>query len=117
MDAMAHGSPRPKKTLTAFEPVIFPTAASAFGELLAALILANVSGSDVPRATSVIADTDSSMLRTHPKTVANSPTMNVMIPIYVNATKKAGPPPHILGGGIVAKMTCHPIVMNYIKAS
>lgn len=81
MDAITHGKPRPKKTFTAFEPVILPIAASAFCEFYAADILANVSGREVPKATRVMAATDSSILSTHPRTVANSPTTNVIIPI------------------------------------
>ena len=80
---------------------MFPTAASALGEPLAAAIEAKVSGSDVPRATKVMAATDSSIPRVHPKTVANSPTINVIIPINVKATKNAGPPPHMFDGGMV----------------
>lgn len=71
---MAHGSPQPKKTLTAFDPVILPTAASALSDYLAAVILANVSGRDVPKATRVIEATDSLIYSTQPRTVATSPT-------------------------------------------
>ena len=81
MDAIIHGNPRPKKTLTAFDPVILPTAVSAYYECLAADIDAKVSGNEVPRATSVIAATDSSIPRAHPRTVANSPTIKVTTPI------------------------------------
>ena len=96
---------------------MFPTAASALGDPFAAAIEAKVSGSDVPRATRVMAETDSSIPRAHPKTVANSPTMNVIIPMKVKATKNDGPPPMMFDGGINAKRTFHPIVKNYIIAS
>jgi hypothetical protein len=52
---ITHGSPRPKKTFTEFDPVTLPTAESAYSEDLAAVILANVSGTEVPIATIVIA--------------------------------------------------------------
>ena len=52
---MTQGSPRPRKTLTEFEPVTFPMALSAFFSLAAAVLLAKVSGREVPRATNVIA--------------------------------------------------------------
>jgi hypothetical protein len=49
MVAKSQGSPSPKKTLTLFEPVTFPIALSALGLSSAAVLLANVSGSDVPK--------------------------------------------------------------------
>ena len=52
---MTHGRPRPKNTLTELDPVTFPTAESACSDYLHAVILAKVSGSEVPRATKVIA--------------------------------------------------------------
>ena len=52
---ITHWRPRPKNTFTEFDPVTFPTAASAYCDDLAAVILANVSGSEVPTATNVIA--------------------------------------------------------------
>lgn len=55
MVATTHGRPRPRNTLTEFDPVTFPTAASAYLSYCAATLLANVSGRDVPRATNVIA--------------------------------------------------------------
>ena len=58
VEAIAHGNPRPKKTLTELEPVMFPIAASANSDVLAAVILAKVSGRDVPNATKVMAVTD-----------------------------------------------------------
>lgn len=58
---MTQGRPHPKNTLTAFDPVMLPTAESAFSDYLAAVILANVSGKEVPNATKVMAVTDSLM--------------------------------------------------------
>ena len=57
MAAMTHGSPRPRKTLTEFDPVTFPMALSACFSPTAAAREANVSGRDVPRATNVMAVT------------------------------------------------------------
>ena len=48
---MTQGIPRPRKTFTELLPVILPMAASAVSSLVAATLLANVSGNDVPRAT------------------------------------------------------------------
>ena len=56
---MIHGRPSPKKTLTQFDPVTFPIQESAYSDCWAAAILAKVSGSDVPRATIVMAVTES----------------------------------------------------------
>lgn len=106
---MAHGRPQPKNTFTAFDPLIFPTASSALSCCLAAVILANVSGKDVPRATTVMAATDSLIPMQHPNTVATSPTTNVTNPIYARDVTKHGPPAYKLGGGQVAKNTFQPI--------
>ena len=61
--AIAHGSPRPKNTFTLLDPVTLPMAESAdrpaYSEVLAAVILAKVSGNEVPRATRVMAVIDS----------------------------------------------------------
>ena len=56
MAAMSHGSPSPKNTLTEFDPVTLPMALSACFSPTAAALLANVSGSEVPKATKVIAE-------------------------------------------------------------
>ena len=61
MQAITHGRPSPRNTLTEFEPVMFPIAESAYWEDLAAAIDAKVSGRDVPRATRLIAVIESSM--------------------------------------------------------
>ena len=52
---MNHGMPSPRKTLTEFEPVMLPIELSAYFSFCAAIRLANVSGSDVPSATIVMA--------------------------------------------------------------
>lgn len=52
---MSQGSPKPKNTLTELLPVTLPTALSAYFSCTAADLEANVSGSDVPSATNVIA--------------------------------------------------------------
>lgn len=51
------GRPRPTKTLTELEPVTLPMAVSAVSDYLAAVILAKVSGREVPMATKVMAVT------------------------------------------------------------
>lgn len=55
MEAIIHGIPRPMNTLTELLPVTFPIALSAVFSDTAAILLAKVSGSDVPRATNVMA--------------------------------------------------------------
>jgi len=84
--------PRPKNTFTEFDPVTLPIAASASLSYFAAVILAKVSGSDVPKATNVIAVIDGGTKRTHPKSVANFSTIAVTIPIIIREpTKQAHP--------------------------
>ena len=94
--------PIPRKTLTEFDPVTFPMAESAYGEDLAADILARVSGKDVPIATRVIPATDGFMLITQPNTVATSPTIVVIIPSRRSDTMKVAHPPQIWVGGAIA---------------
>ena len=55
MAAMIHGIPRPIKTLTELLPVTFPMELSAVFSEVAAILLAKVSGREVPRATKVMA--------------------------------------------------------------
>ena len=96
---ITHGNPSPKNTFTELDPVTLPTAESAYLEVLAAVILANVSGREVPTATRVMAVIYGSRLRTHPINSATSPTIPVMTPIMVRATTNAYlPPPHLMGG-------------------
>ena len=88
--ATSHGKPNPKKTLTELDTVTLPTAESAYFSAYAAAILAKVSGSEVPKATRVIAVIPSSMPRTHPKSRANSATIAVTTPIITKEMKKHG---------------------------
>ena len=96
---------------------MLPIAASAYSEVLAAVMDANVSGREVPRATRVIAVMESSMDRMQPKRVANSPTIPVQRPMKARATTKAGFPPAIEGGGTRAKRTFQPMAIKCIMAS
>jgi len=116
-DPMIHGKPSPKNMLTLLEPVTFPIALSAYLLCWAACLLANVSGSDVPRATNVIAVAAGFKPITHPNNVATSPTRAVTIPINAKDTRKASHPFHLLGGGIIAKNNFQPIVQKCKNAS
>ena len=109
---MSQGSPRPRNTLTEFEPVTLPTAESAYSDDFAAVILAKVSGKDVPRATIVMAVTASGSPMTQPNKEATSPTIAVTIPMKAKATPKAGYPPPHLTGGTQANSTFQLIVMK-----
>ena len=55
MEAIIQGIPRPMKTLTELLPVTFPMELSAVFSEVAAILLAKVSGRDVPSATKVMA--------------------------------------------------------------
>ena len=92
-------------------------AESASGDERAAVILANVSGSDVPRATRVIPVTDGFRFITHPKTVATSPTTVVIAPIKAKATTKEAHPPQTCLGGTRAPNTFQKIAKNCHTAS
>lgn len=92
-EAITHGSPSPRKTLTEFDPVTFPTAESAYFSSYAAVIEAKVSGREVPKATKVMAVIDGLISRTQPNKLANSPTTKVTIPMKErDPTKQAHPP-------------------------
>jgi len=114
---MIHGSPSPIKTFTAFEPVTFPRAGSAFGSILAAPILAKVSGSDVPKATNVIAVTGGLIPNTHPNYVANSETIHDIKPINARAIPKVAYPLQNLGGGTKANASFQKIVIKWKRHS
>merc|ERR1712039_309048 len=77
--------PNPRKTFTELLPVTLPIDASAYGSCVAAVFEANVSGSDVPKATKLIAVISSGMSITHPKRPAMSPITAVTSPIIANA--------------------------------
>lgn len=115
--AITHGRPSPRKTLTEFEPVTLPTAASAYASYLAAAIEAKVSGRDVPRATKVIAVMEGFIPSTHPKRLENSPTTAVTIPIKQRHPKKQAHPPIQCGGGMKAKNNFQPIQIMWKTAS
>lgn len=87
---MTQGNPSPRKTLTELDPVTLPMAASAFSSCEAAVMDANVSGREVPRATKVIAVRMSLTPREHPKTLAMSPTNIVRIPMADRDVTKRG---------------------------
>lgn len=67
MAASDQAMPMPRNTLTAFDPVTLPIDESAYWSFTAATLDANVSGSDVPSATKVIAVTASFSPMLHPK--------------------------------------------------
>mmetsp|Transcript_24946 Transcript_24946/g.63528 ORF Transcript_24946/g.63528 Transcript_24946/m.63528 type:complete len:224 (+) Transcript_24946:374-1045(+) len=91
--------PRPRKTLTELEPVTLPMAASAESSPSAALLEAKVSGSEVPRATSVIATTDGLSPSVQPSKLARSPMTAVRPPMRTMAhTKHSLPPQKEVGG-------------------
>jgi len=90
---MTHGRPRPRNTFTELEPVMFPIAESAYLEVWAAVLLAKVSGRDVPRATMVIALIEAGSPMEHPNIVATCSTMAVMNPIMMRATRNDATPP------------------------
>lgn len=71
---------------------MLPIAESAVSEFLAAVILAKVSGREVPRATRVMAVIESSMPSSQPRRVANYSTMAVQMPMKARATMKAALP-------------------------
>jgi hypothetical protein len=96
---------------------MLPTAASAFSDYYAAVLLAKVSGSEVPSATKVIAVTDSLKFITQPKTVATSPTTVVTNAMKSRDITKHGRPPQMFAGGTSANNTFHPIILKWHIAS
>jgi len=114
---ITHGSPSPKKILTELEPVTLPTAESAYSEFWAAVTDAKVSGTEVPKATKVIAVIAGGIPRQQPKSSAASPTMAVIPPTIPRAIKNAGQPPPYLTGGINEKKSFHVIKRKCIMAS
>eukprot|EP00966_Prymnesium_polylepis_P122975 2843160-Prymnesium_polylepis.1 len=81
---------------------MLPIDASAYGSCSAAALDANVSGSDVPSATSVIAVSGVEMPSRQPTWWATSPMTAVSAPIPPSDMKKAGQPPQIDAGGTSA---------------
>lgn len=114
---MTQGRPRPRKILTELDPVTFPTAESAYSEPCAAVTEAKVSGTDVPKATKVIAVIAGGIAKVHPNNSATSPTMAVIPPTIPRAMKNAGQPPPVLTGGIKEKNNFQVIKRKCIMAS
>ena len=79
--------------MTELDPVTLPTAESAYFSDLAAAMEAKVSGSEVPRATKVIAVIDGFTFMTHPNKLAYCPTMAVTAPIMAREPTKQPKPP------------------------
>lgn len=103
---MSQGSPSPRKTLTALEPLTFPMALSAHFSLRAAAREAKVSGMEVPMATNVMAVMKSDRPTTQPKMAARSETTAVSRPMQSSAIRKVGHPEPTDVGGMHAKRTC-----------
>jgi len=103
--AIVHGKPRPRKTFTLLLPVTLPMEASAFESPLAAAIEAKVSGSEVPRATKVMAVMEGGHSITQPKKAARSPIKAVTPQMKMSATMKHTQPPAKSVGGTHAKST------------
>mmetsp|Transcript_14103 Transcript_14103/g.31767 ORF Transcript_14103/g.31767 Transcript_14103/m.31767 type:complete len:214 (+) Transcript_14103:421-1062(+) len=96
---MVHGKPNPKKTFTELLPVTLPMLLSAFSSPTAADLDAKVSGSEVPRATKVIAVTESQIPREQPSNIAKSPITAVTQPIITKEmTKQIHPCKKSTGG-------------------
>jgi hypothetical protein len=79
MAAISQGRPKPKNTLTEFDPVTLPIALSAVLSCIAANLDAKVSGRLVPSATNVIAVTESFIPTIQPKMLAKSPINRQLI--------------------------------------
>mmetsp|Transcript_19138 Transcript_19138/g.42784 ORF Transcript_19138/g.42784 Transcript_19138/m.42784 type:complete len:263 (-) Transcript_19138:1962-2750(-) len=105
--AKNQGIPRPRKTLTELEPVMFTMEASAKGSFSAAVFEANVSGIEVPSATNVMAVTEGISPRQQPICEAMSLMRAVSIPIIASETMKHSQPPPRAGGGVSAPKSFH----------
>mmetsp|Transcript_26483 Transcript_26483/g.53129 ORF Transcript_26483/g.53129 Transcript_26483/m.53129 type:complete len:223 (-) Transcript_26483:800-1468(-) len=114
---MIHGKPRPRKTLTEFDPVTLPMALSAVSSARIASTEAKVSGREVPSATTVKAVTVSLSPTRHPKMEARSPIMAVTTPISASATEKHAQPPQMFGGGTIAATSFHPMLSQCMTQS
>lgn len=90
--------------LTELLPFTLPTELSAVFSLMAAVLLANVSGILVPKATNVMAVMASGRPIRHPKQAARSFMMAVRTPIIAKETQNVGQPPKYFGGGMKAKI-------------
>lgn len=105
MLAIVQGSPRPRKTFTELLPFTLPTELSAVLSINAAVLLANVSGILVPKATNVMAVMASSIPIKHPKVPARSFMIVVRSPITARDIRKHGQPPRYFDGGTKANMS------------
>ena len=85
----------------------FPIELSAVFSWHAACLEAKRSGTEVPRATKVMAVTLSLSPTRQPKMEARSPTIAVRTVISASAEMKASQPPQIWAGGTKAKRSCH----------
>lgn len=99
MAAMDQATPIPRKTFTALLPVTLPMEASAYWSWVAATLLANVSGTDVPSATNTTAVTESFRPMVQPKWEARSPMKAVSRPIMRMETMKHAQPFQYSVGG------------------
>lgn len=103
--AIVQAIPIPRKTLTALLPVTFPIEESAYFSLIAAIFDAKVSGTDVPKATSDIAVTESFKPIVQPKCEDKSFMSAVKSPIIIIETIKQSQPLYRVGGGTHANTT------------
>jgi len=90
--------------LTELLPFTLPTELSAVFSLMAAALLANVSGILVPKATSVMAVMASPKPIKQPNVPAKSLIIVVRTPITAKDIRKVGQPPRYFEGGIKAKI-------------
>ena len=107
MEAINQGRPKPRNTFTELLPVTLPTDASAYFSFNAAVLLANVSGKLVPKATNVMATIPGSNPIRQPKMDARSLMRAVTMAMKARAPQKVIHPPELRndGGGIRAKIT------------
>mmetsp|Transcript_263 Transcript_263/g.612 ORF Transcript_263/g.612 Transcript_263/m.612 type:complete len:327 (-) Transcript_263:412-1392(-) len=113
MEATDHDNPSPRKTLTELLPVTLPMLLSAMGSWMAAVLEANVSGSDVPSATKVMAQIEGGMPRAQPSRLARSPRRAVQRPIMSREQPKQTLPPQNSVGGTTAKSTFQGTLMTW----
>lgn len=90
---MTQGRPRPKNTFTELLPFTFPTELSAVFSIMAAVLLANVSGILVPSATKVMAVMGFGRPIKQPKIPAKSPMIAVKRPMTDKDMMNVGQPP------------------------
>lgn len=107
--------PRPKNTLTAFEAVMFPIAASANLEFFAANFVAKLSGTESPIETTVIAKVFVLIPKAHPNNMAVSPMRDARAAMNKRPTKKASHPFQYRRGGTIAKQTFQGMAKKCIR--